>query len=167
MTSGSDVNMPKRGTRSTIKRRQPWGKHKPENSDSDTPGGGEGVRGVKTLVQGVLIFCSVKLRDDDGRSGGESGKEADDQIDDLSGRSAHAGKRLFTDKMADDDRVYRVIKLLKKCTKYEKPVYVDRFWKKPERTGKICDIQYQIITASSSARQGSARIRAARDGRSR
>ncbi len=78
---------------------------------------------MQALPQGVPVFCSVKLSDNDRRAGRKAGKEADNQIDDLCGRASHACQRLFADEMSDDDCVYRIIELLKKCSENNRTAF--------------------------------------------
>ena len=54
------------------------------------------------------------LRNDDGRTGGDADKKADQQIDDGGRGTSNGSKRFFADKVADNNGVCRIIKLLKK-----------------------------------------------------
>ena len=47
---------------------------------------------MQALPQGVPVFCSVKLSDNDRRTGRKAGEDADNQIDDLRGRAPTLAK---------------------------------------------------------------------------
>ena len=68
------------------------------------------------LLQILFVPGAVKLGDDHGRSGREAYKHLHDKIHDLIHRSAYRRQSLFTHKTTDNNRVGRVIYLLKECS---------------------------------------------------
>ena len=57
-------------------------------------------------VGGILPAAGpVELGDDDAAAGGEAGKKADQQVDQLAGGAADRRQRLLADEVADDNRV--------------------------------------------------------------
>jgi hypothetical protein len=59
------------------------------------------------------VVCAKILRNNDRRAGSYADKKAYKQVDDRA-RRAHSRQRLGADKLTDNDRVNRVIQLLKK-----------------------------------------------------
>ena len=73
------------------------------------------------------VVCAEILRNNDRRAGSYADKKAYKQVDDRA-RRAHSRQRLGADKLTDNDRVNRVIQLLKKSA--------DQDWK--EEKAKSC-----------------------------
>ena len=69
---------------------------------------------MKRILELLFTTAAVILGDDNGRTGRQSYEEADDEVDDLAGRAAHAGQSLFSDKPAHHHGIRRVVKLLEK-----------------------------------------------------
>ena len=69
--------------------------------------------GMNGKLDVVIFTRAVVLRDNDAGTAGQTDEETDQQIDDVAARAADCGKRFLADKIADYDRVDRIIKLLK------------------------------------------------------
>ena len=90
------------------------GKHDAEHHQPDTCRNGKRHGGMYRPVNLVLFLSSVKLRNDNRRAACQSCKKSDQQIDQRACGSSHRRQRLFSDKMADNHRVSRIVELLKK-----------------------------------------------------
>ena len=75
----------------------------------DAAGHGYGIGRVKSFIGCLFLSRPDKLGDGHGGAGGKPGEEADHQVDDLGGGAAHAGKRLFSDELAHDHAVDRIV----------------------------------------------------------
>ena len=71
---------------------------------------------MNTFIDTIRIPGAQKLGNDDRSSGGQSRKKSDDQILNLTGRTADSGQRIFTDKTTDNDGINGIIKLLEKSS---------------------------------------------------
>ena len=69
--------------------------------------------GVNGFAQSVLIVRAVPLGDDDRGTGGQTGAETNDGIDN-GARGTDSGLRFPGDEIPDDQRVHRVVQLLEK-----------------------------------------------------
>ena len=76
----------------------------------------KGIGGMEGKFHMLVVFCTEKLRNNNGKTSGQSHKEADDQIDNLGGRAADTGNRRFPicTKSSDDQSVYGIVHLLEK-----------------------------------------------------
>ena len=63
--------------------------------------------------QPLIVVCAIALGNHDGSTGGKSGTEADNGIDDAAG-GTHGSLCLFRNKIADNQRIDGVVQLLKK-----------------------------------------------------
>ena len=90
------------------------GEHNSQNRDHEASHDGKGNGRVKSILKIFFIVRPVILGDDNRRTGRKANEEADDQVNDLAGRAAHAGQSLFSDKPAHHHGVRRVVKLLEK-----------------------------------------------------
>ena len=75
---------------------------------------------MKSILKIFFIARPVILGDDNRRTGRKANEEADDQVNDLAGRAAHAGQSLFSDKPAHHHGIRRVVKLLEKCPEQDR-----------------------------------------------
>ena len=75
---------------------------------------------MKIFLNGMFIFCTKKLGDNDGCAGRNAGKKAHNQLSDLGVGTADTGKCIRAHKMAHDQGVHSIIKLLKKSTEYNR-----------------------------------------------
>ena len=64
----------------------------------------------------LVIPRPVILGNDHRRAGGHAGEKADDQAENMSGRAAHRRQGRLAHKAAYNDRVHRIIELLKQGT---------------------------------------------------
>ena len=71
---------------------------------------------MQSTVQLCSVFGTVKLGNDNRSTGSQSYEESYDQTDNLCGGTTDGGKSFFADKTPDNDRICRVVQLLKKCS---------------------------------------------------
>ena len=93
---------------------------------------------MQALTYGAFVLCPKKLRNHDGSAGGQPGKKADDQVDNLGGRPSYTCKGFFTHKVSDNNRVNCIIKLLEKGSEYNRK----KEQKKLPPDDSFCDLIY-------------------------
>ena len=71
---------------------------------------------MQGTVQLRSVLRTVKLGNDNRSTGSQSDEEAHDQTHNLCGGTTDGGKSFFADKTPDNDRICRVVQLLKKCS---------------------------------------------------
>ena len=71
---------------------------------------------MQGTVQLRSVLRTIKLGNNNRSTGSQSDEESHDQTDNLCGGTTDSGKSFFADKTPDNDRICRVVQLLKKCS---------------------------------------------------
>ena len=69
---------------------------------------------MQRILQSLFLPCTIILGEDHRCTGRKSDKKTDNQVDDLAGGAAHRRQCFGTDKSSHDNRICRVVDLLKK-----------------------------------------------------
>ena len=80
----------------------------------------KGKRSMQRILQSLFLPCTIILGDDHRCTGRKSDKKTDNQVDDLAGGAAHRRQCFGTDKSSHDNRICRVVDLLKKGAQHNR-----------------------------------------------
>ena len=112
--------------------------------------------GVHRLLQGFVILRTVKPGHQHARTQRHAIDEADHQHDQAGG-GAHRRQRLFTDEVANDQRVHRVVKLLKQVTEEDWHREQQHLFGNAAHGKKVLVVCHFIATSLSHRAQKAAR----------
>ncbi len=84
-----------------------------QNGGNDAENQCNSDRGMDGFSQSLMVVGAIALGNHDGSAGGKPGTETDHGIDDTAG-GTHGSLCLFRNKIADNQRIDRVVQLLKK-----------------------------------------------------